>query len=366
MTNRKLLIAVFLLAATSSCGVPEGTVIEGCTSTEKMRVVCGMQSPEDIAVIDGGDYLLLSELGDMGVRSGRILRFDVTTEEFQVAYPFPAREASAPENVQGSADCLTPPSEDISPHGSHLVQLRDGSWRYLVVNHGDREAVELFSVERDEEGMPHLHWQGCVLPAENTHINDVVGLSNGDVVYTRMYRPDDFMSQQLGMLIKANTGDVWRWSRAKGPRLLPYTAGSLTNGIEISADERFVFINQYMNEEVHKYDLEEERIVGIAPVPNVDNSAWGPNGELWLASHTGEVSAMMKCFRNSSRPCGLAFEIVALDPDSMESRVVFQHQGPPMGAVTVATPLGDKVYLGSFVGDRLAIVAMSEFQVGDE
>lgn len=350
------------MVVTSSCTAPEGTVIEDCTSSDTMRVVCGIQSPEDIAVVDGDDYLLLSELGDMGERSGRIVLFNVASEEFQAAYPYPEKQAAAPDNVQGSADCLTPPTEEMSPHGSHLVKLNNGSWRYLVVNHGDREAVELFSVERNEEDIPQLHWQGCVLPAENTHINDVVGLSNGDVVYTRMYRPDDFLGEQLGMLIKANTGDVWRWSRAKGPQLLPYTAGSLTNGIEVSADERYVFINQYMNEEVHKYDLEQQKIVGIAPVPNVDNSAWGPNGELWLASHTGEISAMMKCFSNSSRTCGLAFEIVALNPDSMETRVVFQHQGPPMGAATVATALNDKVYLGSFVGDRLAIVALSEFK----
>lgn len=361
MNIRKSLIALLFLVATSSCGVPEGTVIEDCVSSDKMRVVCGMQSPEDIAVVEGGDYLLLSELGDMGERSGRILLFNVASEEFQTAYPFPAGQATAPDNVQGSAECLTPPTAEMSPHGSHLVKLRDGSWRYLVVNHGDREAVELFSVERNEEDIPGLHWQGCVLPAENTLINDVVGLSNGDVVYTRMYRPDDFMGQQFGML-KANTGDVWRWGRAKGLQLLPYTAGALTNGIEVSADERFVFINQYMNEEVHKYDLELQQIVGIAPVPNVDNSAWAPNGELWLASHTGEVSAMLKCFSDSSSACGLAFEIVALNPDTMETRVVFQHQGPPMGAATVATPLGDKVYLGSFVGDRLAIVPMSEFK----
>ncbi len=362
MNIRKSLIALLVLLATAACGVPEGTVIEGCTSSDKMRVVCGMQSPEDIAVVEGGDYLLLSELGDMGERAGRIVLFNVASEEFQAAYPFPSKPAKAPDNVQGSAECVTPPTAEMSPHGSHLVQLADGSWRYLVVNHGDREAVELFSVQRNEEDVPHLHWQGCVLPAENTLINDVVGLSNGDVVYTRMYRPDDFMGQQLGMLIKANTGDVWRWGRAKGLQLLPYTAGSLTNGIEVSADERFVFINQYMNEEVHKYDLEQQQLVGIAPVPNVDNSAWGPNGELWLASHTGEVSAMMKCFSDSLRTCGLAFEIVALNPDTMETRVVFQHQGPPMGAATVATPLGDNVYLGSFVGDRLAIVPLSHFK----
>ena len=34
----------------------------------ELHPVCGMQSPEDIAVVPGGDYLLLSELGGIGER----------------------------------------------------------------------------------------------------------------------------------------------------------------------------------------------------------------------------------------------------------------------------------------------------------
>jgi hypothetical protein len=60
--------------------------------------------------------------------------------------------------------------------------------------------------------------------------------------------------------------------------------------------------------------------------------------------------------------CGMAFEIVALDPETMESRVIFRHQGPPMGAATVAVAHRGKVYLGSFVGDRLLVVPISEFE----
>jgi len=32
---------------------------------------------------------------------------------------------------------------------------------------------------------------------------------------------------------------------------------------------------------------------------------------------------------------------------------VFEHEGAPMGAATVAQPLGEFLYLGSFTGDRI-------------
>jgi hypothetical protein len=353
-------VVVFTLSLVLfGCGVPEGTLITNCDDKGSLHPVCGLQSPEDIAVVPGGDYLLLSELGNMGEFPGRIVLFDVRDESWRPI--FPDSKASTPASLQGDANCADAPGAEMSPHGSHLVQLEDGSWRYLVVNHGGREAVELFSLETPDDGELQLQWQGCVFPADNTLINDVVGLSNGDVVFTRMFHPDDFMGSLRGML-GFESGDVWRWSKEAGPRLLPGTSGSLTNGIEISADERFIFINQYMDKQVHKYDLSAEKTVGVGQVANADNSAWGPTGELWLASHASDLPVYLACTKDHSVTCGMAFEIVALDPETMESRVIFRHQGPPMGAATVAVAHRGKVYLGSFVGDRLLVVPISELE----
>ena len=48
-----------------------------------------------------------------------------------------------------------------------------------------------------------------------------------------------------------------------------------------------------------------------------------------------------------------AFAIVAVDPDSMKAQTILEHRGAPMGAATVAQQVGDHLYLGSFVGDRI-------------
>jgi len=343
------------------CSVPEGTLVLDCVDNGELHPVCGMQSPEDIAVVPGGDYLLLSELGGIGERPGRILLFGVNDESWRPLYPGTGAAATAPALPQGDASCTQPPGSALSPHGSHLVQLADGSWRYLVVNHGGREAVEIFTLSTAADAEPALRWQGCVFPADNTLINDVVGLRNGDVIYTRMYHPDDLLGDLRGLL-GLDSGDVWRWSKDTGVKLLPGTTGSLTNGLEISADERFIFINQYMDGKVQKYDLAAQEVVGSTPVPHADNSAWAPGGELWLASQDFDVASYMACTKDPAVTCGMAFEIIALDPETMQSRVIFRHQGPPMGAATVATPHRDKVYIGSFLGDRLLVVPTSAFE----
>lgn len=49
----------------------------------------------------------------------------------------------------------------------------------------------------------------------------------------------------------------------------------------------------------------------------------------------------------------MAFKIVALDPDSMETETVFWNEGPPMGAGTIALDLGTELLIGSFAGDRM-------------
>ncbi len=350
--------AIALLVILSGCSAPPGTLITDCVDKGDLHPVCGLQSPEDIAIVPGGDYLLLSELGNMGEFPGRIVLFNVEDESWHPVYP-PDKPA-APAELQGDPACTEPPGNEMSPHGSHLVHLRDGSWRYLVVNHGGRESVELFSLVLPPAGEPQLQWRGCVPAADNTLINDVVGLANGDVIYTRMFHPDDFLGSERGLL-GFDTGDVWRWSRDTGLRLLPGTAGAYTNGIEISPDERYIFINQYLDKEIHKYDLERETRVGKADVANADNSAWGPDGKLWLATHDMTIPVYLACTKNLRVTCGMAFEIVALDPETMDSRVIFRHQGPPMGAATVAVPHRDKVYMGSFLGDRLLIAPLSDF-----
>jgi hypothetical protein len=135
---------------------------------------------------------------------------------------------------------------------------------------------------------------------------------------------------------------------------VPGSEAPFPNGIELSPDGRHVYLNAYLADEVRKLDRETGDLLAVAPVPAADNTRWSADGSrLLVASHTGPFSEMMNCQRLNEGACPLAFEIVALDPETLERETLLVHEGPPMGAATVALDLDGAYYIGSFKGDRL-------------
>ena len=340
-------LAAALLGTCSSADIH----MDDCRPLDGLKPVCGMQTPEDIAALDDGRHLLLAHFGGMIGGQGSLSLFDTQTERIKPLFPSPSVAVDTAAATWGDADCKLPNPEKFSPHGTHLHRLAGGALRYLVVNHGERETIEMFEV-LETGAATQLQWRGCLEPAADTFMNDVVGLSSGDVIYTRMFH-NAGIAEMLLSLIGFNTGDLWRWNKQTGPRLLPGTTANQPNGLEISPDERHVFANMYVTQELWKVEVDTGEIVGVAPVANADNSAWGTDGRLWVTTHTAPLSDMIACAGNQEVACGASFAVIAVDPDTMVSETVFAHAGPPMGAATVAVPQAGRVYMGSFVGDRL-------------
>lgn len=342
-----VLLTAVLLGACSSADIH----IADCQPRDGLQPVCGIQTPEDIAALDDGRHLLLAHFGGMIGGLGSLSLFDTQTESVTPLFPSAFAVVDVASATWGDTDCAAPNPEKFNPHGTHLHRLADGALRYLVVNHGERETVEMFEVLGNGSATG-LQWRGCLEPAADTFMNDVVGLSNGDVIYTRMFH-NAGTAEMLLSLIGFNTGDLWRWSKQAGPQLLPGTTANQPNGLEISPDERHVFANMYVTQELWKVDVDTGEIVDVAAVANADNSAWGSDGRLWVTTHTAPLSDMIACAGSQELACGAGFAVIAVDADTMETETVFAHAGPPMGAATVAVPQAGRVYMGSFVGDRL-------------
>ena len=349
----KKLLPITLLALLTACA-DDDIHIDGCEPLGDIRPVCGMQTPEDIAALDDGRHLLLAHFGGMHDGTGSLSLFDTQTEQVRPLFPLSGTTIDTSSASWGDSDCGPPELDRFSPHGTHLHQLADGRWRYLVVNHGGRESIEMFELLGSGEDIT-LAWRGCMQPAPETFMNDVVGLSNGDLIYTRMFHNAGILEQLLSF-VGVNTGDLWRWNQSTGPQVLPGTEANQPNGIEISPDERHVFANMYFTQQLWKVDAETGELVATAPVPNADNSAWGTDGRLWVTTHNDTIPNMLTCFEKQDSACAARFEIIAVDPESMATEMVFAHRGPPMGAATVAVPQAGRVYMGSFVGDRLISV----------
>ena len=349
--NSKLLWLLVCLAL-SGCG-SSVTPIVGCNESVRLRVDCRFDNPEDLAALPSGRGLLVSQLGRVdGTQPGSLVFYPRPEGAIEVLFPTAAVED---DRSWGAADCPPPDLAAFYPHGIDLQQRADGRWMLLVVNHGLRESVEFLEL-REDQGGPSLVWRGCVQGPDQALFNDVVARSDGGFWVTHMMPYDSQTSAMVrAALFGSDVGFVYAWDPLSGFSEVAGSRGPFPNGIEKSADERYLFVNVYFGDEVRKLDLDQGQVVGRAAIPSPDNSSWSHTGELLVASHNATLTEMMACQNLETGSCGHRFQIVAIDPADMSSRVVFDNGegGYPMGGATVAVEFAGQVYLGTHAGNRI-------------
>jgi sugar lactone lactonase YvrE len=341
------------LAVLWACG-SSVTPLESCAAVGDAEPLCGWQNPEDLALLPSGAALLVSEYGRMDRGDpGAISRLDLRTGERTPL--FESGDAGGPEDGWGDPACASPP-QPFSPHGLHLVRRDDGRFALWVVNHGERESVEVFEV-----GNPHgravLTWRGCVTAPEGAWWNDVVGLADGGFLVSHMMPRREGMAQTWELVkaavFGAKSGHVLSWSEDAGFARVAGSEASFANGIEISPDGRILYVNENLGDRVFGVELETGQRVGEAEVVSPDNLTWARDGRLLVASLTAPVGELLACGELEHGACPAAFRIVALDPESFETQVVYVGDGETMGAGTVGLQAGDDLYVGTFAGDRI-------------
>jgi len=348
---------LMLLTTLSACDAPTPH-IESCVAVAELVPVCEFSKPEDLALLPDGRTLLISQMGMMdGSEPGSFALFDTATETITRLPLFTERS----ETLWGDPGCQEPPGAAFSPHGIDLNRRPDGRWQVLAVNHGGRESVEWFELLQDETGYS-LAWRGCALPPHDSYMNDVAALPGGGFVATHMFARSSpslgpFSLALLKGMLGFDTGHVLHWDGAKFDRV-PGSDAPFPNGIQVSRDGKHLFINAYLSGEVLKVAFPSGTRLGSARIKAPDNSQWDAEGRLLVASHSGSLNSMSACFSITHGACGAPFTIVAIDPQSMEHSALFTHSGPPMGAATVAQQVGDRLYLGSFAGDRILRVPL--------
>ena len=277
-----------------------------CEGVGELKPICDFKSPEDIEVIPQTKTLLVSQFGGIGVSgglgAGSLAAYNTETKVKTELFPL---NAVAGVGNWGEKDCKFPGAE-FSPHGIHLSKRDSGRLQLLVVNHGGRESVEFFEVLM-EEGAPRLSWRGY----------------------------------------------VYQWYPRLGIQAVPGTYGALPNGLQVSKDGQYLFINMYTGGGIRKVELATGKVAGRAYMRRPDNSSWLPDGRLLVASHVGNPITSQECSDHTIRYCGLAFKLIAVDPKTMKQEVIFENEGAPMGSATVGVLLGTTLYMGSFIGDRI-------------
>ena len=150
-----------------------------CEAIGNARPICGFSNPEDIVALPGGQAILIGEYGASAEASGTLLVFELESEKKRTAFQGGQGKGPA-EPGWGDPSCTMPPGETFNSHGIDLVRRDDGRLQLLVIQHGSREAVELFEVIGEGTDWK-VEWRGCVPSPENASLNSVAALSNGDL-----------------------------------------------------------------------------------------------------------------------------------------------------------------------------------------
>jgi hypothetical protein len=341
-------------------------LITGCEAGAGLEPICGLMNPEDFAVLPGGDWLAVSQMASPAHHGGSLAALRVADDSFIRLYPDgelaatddgPNAGVSAPG--WGDPACPGPPDpERFAPHGIDTASATGGAALLLVINHGDREAVELFEVDTSM-ARPSVTWRGCVLTPSDASGNDVAATSDGRFVMSNMARPQGALRSWwsgLRMAMGLDTGNVLEWSPESGWSDVEGSEASGPNGVAIDADGSTVYIAGYGSRElirVRRANGPEVRTVDVPFRP--DNITWTPEGSLLVAGQDAPLRQILACYALGSGTCALPFGVVEVDPDTLATDILLEHDGRvAIGTAIVALRHRDKLYLGTFRGNRAA------------
>ena len=297
-------------------------------------------------------------MASTGACGGGFALYDVGSGQVEIVGPFD--EAS--DELWGSPDCVNPPGDSFSPHGIELSQRADGRWQVLAVNHGGRERVEWFEViPASDYGDYRLVWRGCVFAPEGAVFNAIAAVpgSTGFVVTqlwetsnpgSRFLSTIEFVGAEFGMA----DGAVLRWD-GDAFHVIPGTERSMPNGIAVSNDGKFFYVNMVLTEQLQKYAISGGEPVAVVPIEGgLDNMRWNSDRtRLLIAAIRAPMWEYMYCLGKVTGACPAQSAIIVVDPVSMGAEALLIHEGAPMGAFTVAVELENEYLIGSFSGDRL-------------
>jgi hypothetical protein len=263
--------------------------------------------------------------------------------------------------LSGVEGCPEAPDPDVfAPRGFDLVASGPPPWVLLVVNHGGREAIEVFSVMPQDIGAPAVTWHGCVKLPAGMAGDDVVGLPEGGFAVSQ--NPVGTSAPEtIGALFGGGSGrpsgGAIEWHRDRGWNPVAGTEASVASGIAVSADGRRLFLAAWGAGALIRVERQGDPArTSVALGVHPDKLAWSPDGRLLLAGQRGSVRALAKCFDAAHGSCAAPFAVLSVDPDTLATRVVLEHDGAALGAASSAVRVGDALFLGTFSGDRLGVV----------
>jgi hypothetical protein len=362
--RRHAALRAALLLALAFAGCARLEPLRGCEGEGTIEVLCGFQNPEDLAAAPGGEWIVVSQfprLVDGEISGpGSLLALRPSDGERRALFPMAGAQTHTGVADVGAGECSGPPDPArFSPHGIDLALAEDGAVRLLVVNHGGREAIELFRLVLAAEG-PSAEWQGCVPLPDDAQGNDVAALPDGAFVTTKMLPRDAGVLSMLRIGLGLTTGELLEWSPASGWRAIPDSSASAPNGVIASPDGGTLYFAAWGGSKLVRIGRDGSGRRELALPHHPDNLTWGRAGRLLVTGQKGSITQIPACGRLDSGTCPLPFSVVSVGADDLALELVFDHDPARLGgAGPVALEHSGALWIGTFAGDRV-------LRVGDE
>jgi hypothetical protein len=314
---------------------PPGPPQPPCAPGE--NVVCGQQGPEDLVAL-GPQWVAAGAFSG----TGGVVLIRVSDRMPHTAYPAPG--AVNRHDARTYPECPGPPGQNGARFTTHGVYVEPGNgpvYKLFVVGHGARESIEVFQIDT-APATPAVTWLGCVIAPDPIGLNSVRGLPDGGFITTNFLPRGGTPEATQQMMGGARNGELWEWHTATGWQKVPGSEAAGANGVELSADGKTLYVAAWGSQSFFRVSrgatppTRDEIPLGF----RVDNIHWARDGTLWAV---GQAETNWKAVKIN--PQTLAVREVVSQPDTAE-----------FNAGTALVEIGDKLWVGSFRGNRIAII----------
>lgn len=368
-TLKHALLTTFLTvasAALTACGQPEATapaaeavVAEpvaaavpapvsdpACAAEQGLTYICGPEAAEDLLALGDTGLILASGMSN-ATTPGHLYLVNPADGSWEDLIH--GRNYSQFHDTALFPACPGPVNTaSFSVHGLSIRETAPLTWTLYTTSHGEREAIEVYDLWLGG-AVPTLTWKGCVILPENTFSNSVAQLADGGFVTTKMMDP----SQGFGSIASGGiTGNVFEWHPGGEVFAVEGTELSGANGIDLSDDERYMYVAAFGSREVIRFDRSTTPVGKVAVSVDItpDNIRWGANGKLLTAG--GNYVSPEVC---TGQDCATGWSVVEVDAETLAvTRVGGADQTAAIQGVSTALQLGSEIWVGTFNGDRIA------------
>ena len=318
-------------------------VAKDCSSVGDLSFVCGVSNVEDFLPVAGGRWLVGGSLRGLDpvpstVDSAGLYLIDTAAK---TARTVDLSAAAEPDSRYPG--CSAPNLKRLNTHGLDVAAGPHHSTMVYAVNHDGRQSVEVFRLFPAKSA---AEWVGCVVLPPGAVGNAVAAMVGGGFVVSKFIDDTDKDSMRHALSGQV-TGAVYEWKPGMGFSEVPGTRLSGANGVLVSPDQQWLYVNAWGSHEIYRVPLSGSGKPSVAKVDfSPDNLRWTPDGKIFV---TGQ-------FLKAANGEGLnGWATSRLDPQTMAVTPVVKEPGYAQfdnGTSTVL--IGNTLWIGTFRGDRIA------------